>query len=347
MKKSSRNPKLGTVGGQAVLEGVMMRSKTQYTTAVRLYDSQKIVRETHKSTSLRDRYKILNIPIVRGFVNFLEMMKLSFSTITFSAEAQGVEEETKFEKWLTKVFGKSLMKIAAGIGVVLGVVLSVGLFIWLPKFLADLMLSGADAKVAHAAIQGGLRIFIFVSYIFLAGLMPDMRRTFAYHGAEHKSIFCYEKGLELTVENVAAQKRFHPRCGTSFFFVMMILGIFISVFLNFIPLDKAVLGNVAVNVIYTLMKIVTIPIVVGVGFEIILYAGKHDNFIVRVLTAPGLWMQRLTTKEPDGSQMEVAIVALKSALPGEFPEDSVFAGIEQPPEDDPPPAAEETDAPTA
>ncbi|MBR6530277.1 MAG: DUF1385 domain-containing protein [Clostridia bacterium] len=320
--------RLGAVGGQAVLEGIMMRSKNRYTTAVRKLDTGEIVRSSSEVKSVSDKHKWMKLPLVRGVVNFIDTMKLSYSTLTFSAEAQGMDEEpeTKFEKWLVEKFGEKLMAVVALIGTVLGLGVAVVLFMWLPKFLSDLVFPVAVSRFLNALMQGVLRIFIFVSYIALVSLMKDMRRTFEYHGAEHKSIFCYEAGEPLTVENIRKKSRFHPRCGTSFFFVMMLLGILLSVFLNFIPLPEGGLSNV----LYTLMKLLTLPIVVGVGYEIIRFAGRHDNAFVRLLTAPGLWMQRLTTREPDDAQIEVAIVALKSALCEEFGEEQVFEGIAQP-----------------
>ncbi len=336
--------RLGAIGGQAVLEGIMMRSKDRYTTAVRKLDTGEIVRDSRAVKTAGDRHKWLKWPLVRGVVNFIETMRLSMDTLTFSAEAQGMEEEpqTKFEKWLVRTFGEKLMAVAAGIGTVLGLAVAVVLFMWLPKFLSDLAFPVMTAeqiaadptapaalfRFLNALLQGVMRIAIFVGYIASVSFMKDIRRTFEYHGAEHKSIFCYEAGEELTVENIRKKTRFHPRCGTSFFFVMMLLGILLSVFLNFIPLPE----EWWTGLVYTVLKVLTLPLVVSVGYEIIRFAGRHDNFFVRLLTAPGLWMQRLTTREPDDRQIEVAIVALKSALPEEFSEEEVFAGIEQPAE---------------
>ncbi|MBQ2252964.1 MAG: DUF1385 domain-containing protein [Clostridia bacterium] len=340
--QSSVCSRLGAIGGQAVLEGIMMRSKEQYTTAVRVTETGEIVRDTHKVTSVSEKHKWMKWPLVRGIVNFVESMKLSYSTLTFSAEAQGLdaEPETKFEKWLVNTFGEKLMAVVAGIGTVLGLCLAVVLFMWLPKFLSDLAFPVSVSRFLNALLQGIVRIAIFVGYIAAVSLMKDMRRTFEYHGAEHKSIFCYEAGEELTVENIKKKSRFHPRCGTSFFFVMMLLGILLSVFLNFIPLPEAAWSNL----VYTLLKLVTLPLVVAVGYEIIRFAGRHDNAFVRVLTAPGLWMQRLTTREPDDSQIEVAIVALKSALPEEFSEEDVFFKIAQPGKQEPEELGERADA---
>lgn len=307
--------RLGTVGGQAVLEGVMMKAKNRIALTVRDVDG-KLRTEVKTVKPLAQKYPIFKLPLLRGVGGFVESMIQSFSILNRSAELLGIEEEeqpTKFEIWLEKTFGKSLVAVASVIGAVLGVLLSVGLFIYLPKLISDLVL-GAPTEVytpnplLKSTIQGVLRIAIFVGYIALVSLLPDIKRTFMYHGAEHKSIFCHESGAELTVENVRKQSRFHPRCGTSFMFVMMILGIFVSVFY----------ANVT-GWLYTLLKLVTLPVVVGVGYEFIKYAGKHDNLFVKICSAPGLWMQRLTTKEPDDGMIEVAISSLKLALPDIYP----------------------------
>jgi uncharacterized protein YqhQ len=268
------------------------------------------------SESITKKYKLLKLPIIRGFVNFVETLILSMSILTFSAEAQGIEEEpTKFEKWLEKHFGKSIMALAAGLGSVLGILLAVALFFYLPMGISK----GIDyfiplSHFAKSVVEGVSKIAIFISYIALVGLMPDIKRTFEYHGAEHKSIFCHEKGLELTVENVRAQSRFHPRCGTSFLFVMMFLGIIISLLL-----PESLWGGLLV--LRLLVKLLILPITVGVGYEIIIFAGTHDNIVISALTAPGKWIQRLTTKEPDDGEIECAITALKLALPDVYPEE--------------------------
>jgi len=233
----------------------------------------------------------------------------------FPIEEQG--EPDKIDKWIMDHFeGEKAQKLIIGVAVVLGIALAVFLFIFLPAYVSDLVFGSADMYVWKKTLEGVLKIGIFVGYIALISLMPDIKRTFEYHGAEHKSIFCLEKGEELTVENIRKQKRFHPRCGTSFLFVMIILGVVLS---SVVKIDNLV--------IYTLYKILTLPVLVGVGYEITMFAGKHDNFIVKILTAPGLWMQRLTTREPDDKQIEVAIVALKSALPHRFSDDEVFESI--------------------
>lgn len=317
MKKNDENKascRLGRVGGQAVLEGVMMKSGDDCCLCVRREDGN-IKKKNSKFVSLRKKYKFFNLPIIRGVVNFIEMLVLNMGTLTDSANMLGIEEaeaESKFEKWLTEKVGDKLMTIITGIAMVLGVVLSIGLFILIPTSVTKGIsyISGGDMNFfLRSVIEGVLKIGIFIGYIALVSLMPDIKRTFEYHGAEHKSVACYEKGLDLTPENAAACTRFHPRCGTSFIFVMLILSVFISMFIR---IDAPVLRS--------LVKLLLLPLSVGIGFEFIMYAGRHDNALTRALSAPGLWMQRLTTKEPDESQLEVAIAALKGAIPSEFPE---------------------------
>ena len=317
--ETKKNTRLGKVGGQAVLEGIMMRGPESYTTAVRKADGT-IIRDSHPN-EIKKKNRFLKLPLVRGVVSFVESMTLSFSTLNFAAEALEIEEETKFEKWLTKVFGKSLTGIVMGIGTVLGLVLGVGLFIVLPAFLSQLIPNEIWRKV----VEGLLRIAIFLAYVSLVSLMNDIKRTFMYHGAEHKSIFCYEKGLDLTVENIRKQKRFHPRCGTSFMILMMLVGIVIGLLIGVFFPETA--DN---TVLYVAIKLLLLPLTVGIGYEIIRFAGRHDNAVIRFITAPGLWIQRITTREPTDDMIEVAIVALKSALTQEFTEEQVFEGITLP-----------------
>lgn len=325
MKQScmEKNPRLGKVGGQAVIEGVMMRSGEHLAVSVRSGDGS-IQTKTSTFVSARQKHKILGFPIIRGVVAFIESLRMSFSTLNDAANLLGLEEdESKFEKWLKKKFGKSALDVLMPVAMVIGVALALVLFIFLPSWVASLVsrLVGTDIGLWNSVIEGVLKILIFVGYMVLISLMPDIRRTFEYHGAEHKSIFCYEKGEELMVENVKKQGRFHPRCGTSFMFVMLLIGILIG-FL--IPFENAFLR--------TACKILLLPLTVGVGFEFLMYAGKHDNVLVRILSAPGLWMQRITTREPDDSQMEVAIASLKAAMPEEFPSEETAQSTEEHPE---------------
>ncbi|MCH5182875.1 MAG: DUF1385 domain-containing protein [Oscillospiraceae bacterium] len=397
-KNCQVNCRLGQVGGQAVMEGVMMRSPKETAIAVRRTDDGEIVVRSKPTKTVRDRHKILNLPLIRGVVNLVEMFILSFSTLTASTEMMGLEEELKSDKPSKagkEKDGKGILAVISAISVVLGIALAVGLFIVLPAFLTNLLFpnssgirgtwevtveehtvqyqfdkntmtlyydgektgetsyeyhdgtiyydlavmgEGVEQKAEvngntltlvngsetveltrvedfwtnrlKCLVEGLVKIAIFIAYLYLTSLMKEIRRMYQYHGAEHKSIFCYEAGLELTVENVKKQKRFHPRCGTSFMFVMVFLSIFISIV--FIP---NVWGWWRI-----LLKVALLPICVGLGYEFIRYAGKHDNALVRALSAPGLWMQRITTREPDDSMMEVAIVSIKSALREEFPE---------------------------
>ena len=327
MSKKTKEPdalacRRNKVGGQAVLEGVMMKSGERVCTAVRKPDGS-IEKQKDSFVSVRKKHKFLNIPILRGAINFIEMMKLSFSTLSKSGEMLGTEEEeTRFEKWLRKKFGKSIMVVIMPISIILALVLSVGLFFLLPTYATKgieyLIGSPLDGWL-KSIIEGVMKIIIFICYLLLVSLMPDIKRTFMYHGSEHKSIFCYEHGLPLTVENVRMQRRFHPRCGTSFMFVMILIGVLIGIL---IPWDWAnVDSKILSSLIRTGIKLLLLPLTCGIGYEFLMYAGKHDNALVKIFSAPGLWMQRITTKEPDDSMIEVAIAALKGAMPEEFPEE--------------------------
>ncbi len=314
-KKEASCSRLGTVGGQAVIEGVMMKGRENFAVSVRMEDGS-IKTTVNKHTSVRKKHKILNIPILRGIINFVEMMILSYKTLMISAEALGLEEEeeSKFEKWLRVKFGKSIMDVIMVVSTILGVGLGFGLFFFLPI----LITKSLDSAVGGIGwfknlVEGLIKIGIFVLYLWGVSFMREIKRTFEYHGAEHKSIFCYESGEELTPENVKKYTRFHPRCGTSFMFVMLLISILIFS-LPFITWDNMFLRMIT--------KVLLLPIIVGIGYEFIMFAGKHDNIIVRILSAPGLWMQRITTREPDLKQIEVAITSLKKALPDVFPEET-------------------------
>lgn len=292
----------------------MMKAGEQCATACRL-EGGDITVTKQKFVSVRKKNKLLNLPIIRGVVNFIEMMKLSFASLNVSADAMGLNdenEETKFEKWLKKHLGLRFTDALLVIAMVLGVGLALFLFMYLPSLAASglQMLFGSAVTPFYSLIEGAVKILIFVSYIWLVALMPDIKRTFQYHGAEHKSIACFESGDALTPENAKRHTRFHPRCGTSFMFVMILLGIIVGFF---VPASLPPVLRAAV-------KILLLPVVMGLGYEFIMFAGKHDNIVVRALSAPGLLMQRLTTREPDEQQLEVAITALKCAMPEEFPD---------------------------
>ena len=302
-----------SVGGQAVLEGVMMKAGNRTVTTCRKSDGSLVVTDA-EFNSVRKKHKILNLPIIRGVVNFVEMMMLSVKTLGASADALGLEEEEgKFEKWLKEKMGVKATDFIMVIATVLGLFLSLLLFVWLPIGIAAginllLGLFGAEmGPVLTSVVEGVVKVGIFLGYLALVSLMPDIRRTFMYHGAEHKSIACFEAGDELTPENAMKHKRFHPRCGTSFMVIMLILGIVIGLFVPANPFGIAFLRPV--------FKILLIPVTCGIGYELIKLCGKHDNWFTRIIAAPGLWAQRITTKEPDDSMIEVAIEAIKAVIP--------------------------------
>ena len=320
-KCCSLSDRLGKVGGQAVLEGVMMKAGERTVTTCRKEDGSLVVTDD-SFVSVRTKHKILDIPIIRGVVNFIEMMILSFKTLGASADAIGLEEEepSKFEKWLSKKLGVSLTDLVMVISLILGLGLSVVLFVFLPIWVTagiNLLLDWASVGVMPpwltAIVEGLVKVGIFIAYLALVSLMPDIKRTFMYHGAEHKSIACFESGEELTPENAARHSRFHPRCGTSFMFFMILLGIFAGLII------KSLIPGLATWA-YTLMRLAILPILMGLGYEIIRLAGKHPNFITRAISAPGLWVQRITTKEPTADMLEVAITSLKCALRDDYPE---------------------------
>ena len=307
---SDKDPaRLNKVGGQAVLEGVMMKAGHHTVTTCRKDDGSLVVTDS-EFHSIRKKYKILNIPILRGVVNMIEMLMLSYKTLGASADALGLDDDKKKD-------GKEspTVTIIMIISMILGIALSIGLFIVLPGLVSDLVayLAGGISPTWKAMIEGVSKLFIFMAYLFLVGLVPDIKRTFMYHGAEHKSIACFESGAELTPANAKNYTRFHPRCGTSFMFVMILLGIAVGIVVNNVFTD---LGRLYLS----LIRIGILPLVVGLGYEFIMFAGKHDNVFTRALSAPGLWIQRLTTKEPTEDMLEVAIISIKCALRDDFPE---------------------------
>ena len=317
--------RLGKVGGQAVLEGVMMKAGNRMTTTCRKSDGTLVVTDS-EFVSVRDKNKLLNLPLVRGVVSFVESMIMSFKTLEASADALGIEEEepSKFEKWLSDKLGLKLTDVVMVVSLLLGLGLSALLFIFLPIWVTagiNLLLGwAADVTmpvIVTAIVEGLIKMAIFVGYLGAVSLMPDIKRTFMYHGAEHKSIACFEAGEELTPANAMKHTRFHPRCGTSFMFFMILLGIFAGLII------KSVIPGLPTG-LYTLIRLLVLPLLMGVGYEFIRFAGKYPNAITRALSAPGLWMQKITTKEPDEGMLEVAITSLKCALRDEYPEFAEF-----------------------
>lgn len=302
-----------SIGGQAVIEGIMMRGPKESAVAVRKPDGEIIV-EKKPINSFVAKYKINKIPFVRGVFSFVESLVEGTKALMFSAEFFDIEEddmknkkeemtEEELKKQETK--DKKALNFAIYSSVVIALIFSVGVFMMLPTFLVGLVRDYANISnnILTTLIEGVTRILIFLIYIILVSKMEDIKRVFQYHGAEHKTIFCYEAGEELTVENVKKQKRLHPRCGTSFLILVMIISI---ILFSFISWEDKIMRIV--------IRLLLLPVVAGISYEIIKFAGRHDGLIVKILSAPGMWLQKITTNEPDDSQIEVAIVALKSVL---------------------------------
>ena len=368
-----------SIGGQALIEGIMMRGPHKTVMAVRNSDGE-IITENMVTKQLKDKYKILGWPIIRGAVSMVESMLFGYKALMKSAELSDMldeeetEKESKKEKknkkkaaeteptaeneatteteataetesadeaeetaeaeataetepaaesesadeteaTADKKDGKKesmLMTVIGAISMVLGIGLAVALFIYLPNLLFGYVnsLTGEKITAFQATFEGVLKILIFIIYVAIVSQMKDIKRVFMYHGAEHKTIFCYEHGKELTVENVRTERRFHPRCGTSFLILMLIVSIvFYSIIAKIFP-------SIAANrLIWMTLKIVCLPIIVGLGYELIKLCGRYDNFFTRIIAAPGVWVQRLTTKEPDDSMIEVAITAMSAVIP--------------------------------
>ena len=377
-----------SIGGQALLEGIMMRGPKKTSMAVRDIHGEIVLETTENDASAAPKF--WKLPIFRGMYNMVKTFSLGYKCLIRSAELSGLEEleaEEEAEKQRKKAEKKAKKKAkeqgeapeaaaeavenietveeikeetaeaiveetaevaeevteeskqeikeeakeskekkssdsaliagAAIIGSVLGVGLAIVLFFWLPSFLFELLFKDTFSSPTYgnqlfrSVFEGILKIAIFVGYMAAVTLMPDIRRTFMYHGAEHKTIFCYEQGLPLTVENVRVQRRFHPRCGTSFLIIMLILGILVG---SAIP--SFALGSKLLNTLLrTAIRLCLLPLVVGIGYELIKYAGRHDNVVTKIFSAPGLWMQRISTKEPDDSMIECAIAAMNEVIP--------------------------------
>ena len=317
-KKENCCPKV-SVGGQALIEGIMMQGPKGAAMSVRLPDGT-IDTEKLEVKHIKDKFKPAGWPLIRGIVNMVESLMFGMKCMEKSAEKAGLDDDTdpenmsKLDKWISDHFGPKMMAVVTGISLVLGVALAFGLFFYLPTFLVDVVdkyLIKPDFATLHPLFEGLMRMIIFVAYIWIVSKVPDIKRVFMYHGAEHKSIFCYESGLPLTVENVKKQKRFHPRCGTSFIFVILIISILIS---SALVVAFPALSADENRILWMAIKILIVPLTVGIGYEFIKYAGKHDNIFVKILAAPGLWMQRLTTNEPTDDIIEVGIESLKAVL---------------------------------
>lgn len=290
------------VGGQAVIEGVMMKNQEQYAIAVRKPD-QTIEVKKEIYTPVGEQGVFFRLPIIRGVVNFVESLVIGTKTLTYSASFYEEEEAETGESPAGKAAKKGGEGLLMFITVAISIVLAVGLFILLPAWLAEFIRKGISSNVVVALLEGLIRLVIFLLYVWSISLMNDMKRVFMYHGAEHKTINCLEAGEALTPENVKKYSRFHKRCGTSFLFIVMIISILFFMVIN---VDNAVLRM--------LLRLLLVPVIAGVSYEFIRLAGRNDSWIVRVLSAPGLWVQRLTTREPDTDMLEVAIAAVEGVL---------------------------------
>lgn len=293
------------IGGQAVLEGVMMKNKDHYAIAVRKPNQEiEVKKETYISMS--DRYHMFRLPILRGMAAFVDSMKIGMSTLNYSASFYEEEENavpSKFEAQLKRWFGDRTEDVLSGVSIVISVILAVAIFVLFPTYISQCFSRVIESRVLLAILEGIIRILLFVGYIAIISQIKDIKRVFMYHGAEHKTIQCIEHGLELTVENVRKQSKEHRRCGTSFLLLIMMISI---VFFMIIRMDQFWLKSI--------VRILLIPIIAGVSYEFIRLAGSSDRLWIRVLSRPGLWLQRLTTKEPDDDMIEVAIASVDAVF---------------------------------
>lgn len=316
--------KKSTIGGQAVMEGVMMKAPDSMAIAVRRSDGT--IKVTKQAlTTVKDRYPILKLPVLRGIITFGETMVLGVKSLMTSAELFGEGEEeyepSKVEEWLAKKLGKDVEDVIIYTAVILAVVFSLGLFILLPAALSSLVRPYIKSNIVINLTEGVVRLGIFLIYLTLVSRMRDIRRVFEYHGAEHKTIHCYEHDEELTVENARKFTTLHPRCGTAFLLIVMVISIIIFSFMGWQNIFVRVLG-----------RILLLPFVAGLAYEITRAAGKSDGHIIRIIMYPGMMLQKLTTREPDDSQLEVAIRAFQEAagdiLAKEEGEESIDSGTE-------------------
>ncbi|WP_346885075.1 DUF1385 domain-containing protein [Clostridium sp. UBA4395] len=294
-----------TVGGQAVIEGVMMRGTKGLATAVRLPNGSIEVKK-ESSESLTKKNKFFGFPIIRGFISLIESLIIGIKSLEYSAsffEDDEEESESKFDKWFDKVFKEKGNSVLMGISLVLSLAFSILLFFILPTALTSLVKKTITSNVVVLnIIEGIIRVIIFIGYIFIVGKLEDIKRVYQYHGAEHKTIFCYESGIDLTPENAKKFGRLHPRCGTNFLFLVMVISIIIFSFTGWQSIGQRVIS-----------RVLLLPVVSGVTYEVIKWLGKSDSKISKIIAWPGLLLQKITTQEPDESMLEVAITSLKAA----------------------------------
>lgn len=312
--------KYTSIGGQALIEGIMMKGPKKTALAVRKKDKS-IDLSYIEEKSIKDKFPIFKLPILRGIISYVEAMIQGYKAMMKSADISGFtdldegdEPKTETEEKKESAFTAVIMTV----GTVLGVALAIVLFLAIPRLVVaglEWIFDMSFAKIVRSSIEQLIKLAVLVIYMWAISFMPDIRRVFGFHGAEHKTIFCFEKGLPLTVENVRKQKRFHPRCGTSFLILMILVSLIVSTVVQMIfpsVYDMAVLWVVA--------KILMLPIICGLGYEVLKICGKYDNIFTRIVSAPGVWLQHITTKEPDDDMIEIAIVALKACA--DIPDDT-------------------------
>jgi len=317
--KMSNKEHITSIGGQAVMEGVMMRGPYKTTVAVRKPDGD--IEKKIEENGTKTHAKIWKLPIFRGCINFVDSLIIGMKALMFSAEFVDLEEEeeteSKFDKWLEEKLGDKVKDIVIYVAIAISIVFSIGVFMLLPALITRLIEAIPQIKFitsAHAftsVTEGIIRMLIFLGYMALVSKMKEIKRVFEYHGAEHKTIACYEAGEELTVENVKKHTRFHPRCGTSFLLFVMIISIIVF---SLLPRFDS-FGAIAGTLLRLVTRLALMPVVAGLSYEVIKLAGRSKNKCVCVLSKPGLWLQRLTTREPDDAQIEVAIESMKPCIP--------------------------------
>ena len=318
-----------TIGGQALIEGIMMRGPEKDAIVIRGKDGLSLEvnpRKVHKPGS------VATWPVIRGAVTFFDAQVVGVKALMRSADLAPedyVEDEqpSKFELWLEKKLGnEKFQQVIVGFAVFLGLAMSIGLFFLLPMVIGGLFDRWITSNLTLHLVEGVIRMIIFMAYMILVSKMKEMKRVFSYHGAEHKTIRCYEAGLPLTVENVRNMTRLHPRCGTSFLLIVMVISILVfsvasTGLLNAVPALAAMRGSFLYRLVMIFFKLLLLPLIVGITYEINRWAGRHDNGFTKILTAPGMWMQHFTTNEPDDSMIEVAIHAVQAVLPEKEGED--------------------------
>lgn len=306
MAKNNNSSFRTSIGGQALLEGILMRGPKKQAIVCRTADG--LVEKTEELKFIKDKYPVLGWPLIRGVATFISSLIKGMQALMYSAELVPLEEQgepDKIDAWIEKHFPEDqAQKLIIGVAVVMGIALSVFLFIFLPAFTVGLIPALKESYVVRNLSEGVVRVAILLVYMRLCCLSPDVKRLFAYHGAEHKTIFCYEHGKELTVENVRTESRFHPRCGTSFLLVVVVVSILVN---SVVRADNSFL-----RMAYHLLLL---PVVVGISYEINRWCGLHDNWLSAALSAPGKWLQHMTTNEPDDGMMECAIRAMQLVIP--------------------------------